>query len=285
MSARVTSPGVGIVLTTCNSADHIGATLKSIEDQTLLPAQVFVVDDHSTDTTVPRLREWGHRLENHGVKVTVQRSTTTDTDPAKRIGRNFTQGLRALAKLDFVALGDHDDVWFRERLEEQVASMTRDPVAVMLASNGVLEGSNGTLFESFGVPSSLESADPREVIRFIIRYSVATGGASMVRPGPLLGSGVLTPPGNWLHDRWWSLVAAAQAGLRVSPHPVLSYRVGQGQLVGLRRGRQASHGLTRWRSARSQDLARLRALHQLRRIAHPDVQAELRWDRLLRSAL
>ena len=285
MSSRVTSQGVGIVLTTYNSSQHISATLKSIEDQTLLPAQVVVVDDHSTDTTVPRLRAWAHRLESHEVKVTVQRSTATDTDPAKRIGRNFTQGLRALAEVDFVALGDHDDVWFPQRLEEQVSSMAADPAAVMLASNGVLEGPNETLFESFDVPSSLESADPREVIRFTIRNSVATGGASMVRPGPLLRSGVLTPPGNWLHDRWWSLVAAAQAGLRISPRPVLSYRVGQGQVVGLQRGRQVSRGLTRWRSAGSQDFARLRALHQLRNIAHPDVQAELRWDRLLRSAL
>ena len=285
MSPRVVSPGVGVVLTTHNSSDHIDATLASIADQTLLPTQVLVVDDHSTDGTVPLVLSWARRLQAQGVELSVQGSTANDDNPEKRIGRNFTQGLRALADLDLVALGDHDDVWFPQRVEEQVSLMTADPGAVMLASNGVIEGLDSTLFEAFDVPSSLEVDSPREVLRFTIRHSVATGGASMVRPGSLLRSGVLAPPGDWLHDRWWSLVAATQAGLRVSFNPVLNYRVGPDQAVGLSRGRQTSRGISRWRSAHIHDLARVRALHRLKAIANPDVQRELRWDRLLRSVL
>ena len=58
----------------------------------------------------------------------------------------------------------------------------------------------------------------------------------------------MIPPG-WLHDRWWSLVAAAREGLLVDDTIVLDYRVSSAQEVGLDTGHQGQAVLGRMMGA------------------------------------
>ena len=116
----------------------------------------------------------------------------------------------------------------------------------------------------FEVPKDLNDRPCEQIARHVIRNSVATGSASMIRRD-LLRQPQGIPPQGWLHDRWWSLVAASHCGLRVDQEPVIDYRVSLDQQIGLDRGRQATTGPSRLTTGRLSDLARLRdvmALHQ-----------------------
>ena len=280
----MTAPRIGVVLVTHNSSRWISATLESIRVQTVQPTRVLVVDDRSVDGTQRILDEWSATIRDADIAIRLVQATSTDSHPWTRIAHNFTQGVRAMQDLDLVALGDHDDEWMPNRLEGQSRLMC-DGDSIILASNGVIDGTTRTLFEAFEIPPDFGDWDARRKLRHILRRSVATGGTTMLRPGVLSSSPNFVPPRGWLHDRWWSIVAAAHEGLQVSDEPVIRYRIMEDQSVGLNRGRQAIQGLQRLGSLTGSDVNRLTALHSLRSEAAPELRMEFTWGRLLKTML
>ena len=96
--------GISVVIPTYNRATLINETLAAVFAQTLLPDEIIVVDDGSTDATRSVLAGYGSRIRpihntNHGELVT----------------RNT--GLRA-ATSRLVAFCDSDDLWLPEFLAE-----------------------------------------------------------------------------------------------------------------------------------------------------------------------
>lgn len=273
---------IGVVLVTHNSSRWISSTLESIAGQTVQPTKVLIVDDHSVDDTIRIVNHWTEALDRSRIVVQVVTSTDSNADTRTRIARNFAQGVLAIQDLDLVALGDHDDVWLPERLELQ-SGLMRDEGATFLASNGVIENSSDTLFRAFDIPADFSKWNGASKLRHVIRHSVATGGASMLRLGALTRSPNFIPPLGWLHDRWWSIVAAAHGGLQVSDKPVIRYHLSPHQSVGLNRGRQEIRGVARLRSVNSSDVCRLVAVHSLKGEAAPELRKELSWGRLLKT--
>ena len=227
-------PTVAAVLVTHNSARWIEQTLQSIRNQRHQPDAVIVIDDNSTDDT--------RRIINETIpSAQVYRATSRVDDTTTRIAQNFQQGLRAASDFDIAVLGDHDDVWHPGRIGHQVNQLKFHENITMLASNGALINAKGepdgrTLRDVFPVPEDFNDKAPVDKLKTAIKFSIATGGASAVRPGAF--AGIPIPPG-WLHDRWWSLIATATEAMRLDDDIVIDYRVTETQEVGLSRGRQA----------------------------------------------
>ena len=229
---------VTALIVTRDSERWLPATLASIAGQTRPPDELVAVDDGSTDGTVALLDAAGAR---------VVLATTTSTDVITRIAENFVHGVRACANADAVVLGDHDDVWHANRIAHQVGVLEVWQDALMIASDGVLvdadgQPTGGTLRTAFPVPPGWDELTPAERMRVVLRSSVATGGASAIRPSAFPGLDV--PPG-WLHDRWWSLVATGRNGMLIDRDAVIDYRVQPGQQLGLESGAQESGGAAR----------------------------------------
>jgi hypothetical protein len=122
-------------------------------------------------------------------------------------------------------------------------------------------------------------------MRYTVRHSIATGGASALRPAEFAD---LTIPAGWLHDRWWSLVATARRSMLIDTELVIDYRVIDTQEVGLGRGRQDDSRLKRLTSAVTagpEVMGKLRDLHsRLRPLATDKAIIEsLSWARLLKA--
>ena len=266
---------IGVALVTHDSEGVLVQTLESIEQQSMPVTHIRVVDDASTDSTIDILTRWCHDMRSRGVDATFVAATSTDSNTITRTAQNFTQAVRALEGCDLVALADHDDIWLPDRIQTQATLMDRHSDTLMLASNGSISGEPGpqTLFEAFDVPIDLTERMCVDVARFVIRQSVATGSASMVRPGLLTALPNFTPPEGWLHDRWWSILAASRCGLRIDETPVIDYRVTSTQQVGLDRRRQSSHGFSRVAASRRSDFAKFRDLMSVRSHASPDARA------------
>ncbi len=275
---------VAAVLVTHDSERWIERTLASVMDQARRADAVVVVDDASADGT----RELIGRV--FGDRVRVVPSTATAANRTDRIAHNFRQGLRECVDFDVAVLGDHDDLWHHHRIGHQAGILeTRSDVA-MLASDGRLvdeagDPRGGTLRDAFPVPAGFRNADAADRLRVVLRHSVATGGASAVRPSAFAGIAI---PQGWLHDRWWSLVAAVREQLLVDDEPVIDYRVSPGQEVGLDRGHQARSTASRLivglREAGG-TVGRLGALRSLTAYATPQTRPELSGLRLLRNLL
>jgi glycosyltransferase involved in cell wall biosynthesis len=214
------------VLVTHDAAAWLPAVLASVEEQSRPLDRLVVVDDGSRDGTRDLLAESG---------VAWLPAATSRTDPVSRIAANVLQGVLAAGDVDIVVLGDHDDLWRPDRVAHQVSVLTAHPDALMVASDGALVidglGPDGrTLRDVFRLPPGWAEMTDAERMRSTLRFVVATGGASAVRPRAFPS---LAVPHGWLHDRWWSLVAAARAGLVLDDAVVIDYRVQPGQQVGL----------------------------------------------------
>ena len=226
-------PTVAALLVTHQSERWIRDVIASIQGQTLAPDALFCVDDHSTDSTVGLLNESGFEIFQ---------STSSGTDATTRIAQNFLQGVRAARRYDVVVLGDHDDYWLPDRVEHQVRVLQDQPDAWMVASDGRVMGSNEMLRATFPIPDDWENMSRLARFRYAMRHSIATGGASAVRPSMLLdpSNGATPVPSGWLHDRWWSLAAVADDAIVLDRYPVIEYRVQSEQQVGLDTGRQGT---------------------------------------------
>lgn len=285
---------VAAVIVTHNAARWLPALLDSIATQTHPVDRVIVIDDHSVDETDPIARAFGAEIVP---------AKTSATGGLARTGQNFEQGalIARREQYEFVVLSDHDDIWHSHRVAHQLELMRTHPQAAMLASDGILVDERGdriiddshgpqsqaprTLRSAFPVPATWKTADPATRFRIALRNSIATGGASMIRPMRL--DGAIDVPDGWLHDRWWSLAATAMEAIVIDDTAVIDYRVRAGQQLGLDRGAQAKGVLGRMATgiAKAPDVMRriddLRS--GLRPVATEAVRPELTWPRLLRS--
>lgn len=275
------TPQVGVVLVTHDSASWLAHTWDSIIVQDHPITRIVVVDDHSTDDTRTMIGKFCRDPRLGDARVDFVVSTSTAASVTTRIAQNFAQGVLELRTFEAVVLSDHDDVWLPDRVSRHLQSW--DAGALMVAGNGSIMSSDETLFDAFQVPSDIDSWDSRSRVRWVIRRSVATGGASMVNARALCEQPGFLPPAGWLHDRWWSILAASRAGLRVDCHPVIDYRVSEHQQVGLDRGRQERRGFSRVAAVSFGDVGRVRALSSLRSIATGDLADEFTLPRLLRT--
>jgi len=224
-----------VVVVTRDSTRYLPETLMSIAAQDSPADLLIAIDDHSTDSTRELLARAGFAVEL---------ATSPATDIPTRIAHNFLQGLRRAqsAGADIVILGDHDDIWHPSRISHQVGILERNPAAAMVASNGYLIDEHGvaiagTLRDTFPVPADFSSWSGRKQWAYAMRHSLATGGASALRPAMLSDWSI--PPG-WLHDRWWSLSALKAGALVIDDAVVIDYRISDQQQVGLDTGHQHS---------------------------------------------
>jgi len=251
---------VAVVLVTHNSQRFLEQTLASIDQQTRPADFRIAVDDYSSDSSAELLQKRG---------FSVTRATSSQVDVNTRIAQNFLQGIRiaVAAGADIVVLGDHDDVWHIDRIEHQREMLMGRSTASMVASDGYLIDEHGaavpgTIRQSFPVPGNFSTWAPRKQWAYALRHSLATGGASAIRPSALEDWSI---PAGWLHDRWWSLAALRHQALIIDERAVIDYRLTEGQEIGLdTAGQEAPH---RWyarqlsnalrTSQRAADLTRL----------------------------
>lgn len=106
---------VSTVIPAFNSGATIARALDSVIAQSLSPAEVLVVDDHSTDATRDIVAQYAPK----GVKLIALPS---------RLGAGGARnaGVEA-ASCDLIAFLDSDDEWAPTKLEKQVGLITSDP--------------------------------------------------------------------------------------------------------------------------------------------------------------
>lgn len=273
---------VAAVIVTSNSARWLEPTLTSILEQEQQADEIVIIDDRSADDTLSIIERVA------GSRVRVLPAATTSTDLSTRIAANFRQGLQEVRHCDVAILGDHDDIWHPDRVAHQAQALQVWSDVTMLASDGRLIDMfgnvvPGSLRTAFPVPRDFNDLSPSQQMGAVIRRSVATGGASAVRPATFADVAI---PAGWLHDRWWSLVATAREQMRLDDSAVIDYRISPGQEVGLDRGHQARSPLDRLRTGVGQlgtTTSRIRDLHALAATATSQTAPELRGARLLRN--
>ena len=97
---------VSVALCTYNGAEYLREQIESIFAQTVVPDEIIVTDDRSTDATAAILEEYA--------KTTSLRYVINDT----QLGfvKNFEKAI-SLCSGEYIVLADQDDVWLPEKIE------------------------------------------------------------------------------------------------------------------------------------------------------------------------
>jgi len=117
---------VSVITPTYNRGELFKETIQSVLNQTYHNFEYIIIDDGSTDNT----KEIVQSFQDKRIKYINQQHVGT---PAS--GRN--NGIR-IAKGEYIAFLDSDDVWFPQKLEIQLNEFQKNAEILILATNGII---------------------------------------------------------------------------------------------------------------------------------------------------
>lgn len=219
---------ISIALCTWNSERFLSQQLESILAQSRLPDEMVVCDDGSRDRTPAILQEFARRA-SFPVRIFENQTTLGVT-------RNFEKAMSE-CRGSLIALCDHDDVWYPQKLEILELEMLRRSNIHVLWSNADLIDDEGnrlgrTLWPAVGFGRREQQQFLREGALSVLPFgNVVTGAALMLRSSFLPEVTPISPL--WVHDGWMAFIAAVQDGLAFLDRCLMSYRVHARQQAGI----------------------------------------------------
>ncbi len=209
-------PLISIVMATFNGEQFVAEQLDSIFDQTYPNIEIIVVDDCSTDDTQKILEQY--RLRHSQMKVIIN-------DINIGYIKNFEKGM-LLAKGDFIAPSDQDDIWLPGKLMRLMAQIKETPVIY----------SDSTLIDEHGKDLDQKLSDIKRLITFSTPLNYAIGNSA---PGHamLIHRKVIeqaTPfPSTIPHDYWIGFVGTFSGSVKFIDESLILYRQHESNVFGV----------------------------------------------------
>ena len=223
------NPHVSVVMCTYNGERFLEEQLSSIASQTLLPIELIVCDDRSTDNTISLLKRFA---KSAPFPVRIQCND-------ERLGstRNFQQCM-GLANGELLALSDQDDLWKPDKLEKLAKVFEDDGISGVFTDASLIDDGGHLLTNSLWSRGHLSPEQQREFIKdpmgLLLKQDVATGATMMFRRR--VRDLYEEIPQEWVHDGWltWmmTLHAARVGRMKLLTDRETLYRVHQAQQTG-----------------------------------------------------
>ncbi len=131
-----TSYKTSVIIGTFNGEKYIGEQLDSILNQTILPNEIVICDDDSTDRTIEVVKEI---LTDSGIRYVLKKNKN-------RLGilENYEK-CNALCSGDIVFVCDQDNVWSHHYIESFLRKFEQNPQADYIYCNGYVTDENGKI--------------------------------------------------------------------------------------------------------------------------------------------
>lgn len=121
-------PLVSVIMPVYNAAAFVAEAIESILVQTYKNFELIIIDDASTDQTWKIIRHYKKRHKDKIKAMRLRTNLSRGGDAAGNVGMT-------LAKGDFIARMDADDIAFPYRLERQVRYLQTHPECAVLGSS------------------------------------------------------------------------------------------------------------------------------------------------------
>lgn len=222
-----------IALCTYNGAAFLREQLASFDSQTVLPDELVVCDDQSSDGTL-------RILEEHA--ATAPYKVNIHVNPVNLgSNQNFARAI-GLCQGEIIFLSDQDDVWRSDKIARMIAELDRHPTAGFAFTNAALVSSelapmSARLWECVGFDATAKGdAETIDLFSRLARQYLVTGATMAFRRKYV--SSILPLPGGWVHDGWIAAIVAAFADAVAIDQDLIQYRQhAQQQLGAPRRAR------------------------------------------------
>lgn len=205
---RVRATGVATVVVPCrNAAAFLPDLLDSLQNQTMPPYEILVIDDGSTDSSAAVAEAWA---QAHRLPVRVVRQ------PPLGVAAALNRGV-AEASTDLVARADADDVVHPRWLELLACALQRDPAA----------GYAYPAMRMFGQATGRYYSRPFDAASLVFEGNFVCCGALMRREAYHLGGGTSELPAWEDWDLWLKFLTAGYHGTYVDEELYLWRRHGR----------------------------------------------------------
>jgi len=156
------APTVSVLMTCYDTARYVGEAVESVLGQTFGDFELIIVNDGSTDGSLEILRSYAKR--DNRIRIL--------TGPNVGIVASAIKGM-AVARGEFVARLDSDDVALPTRLEKQVAYFREHPECVALGSRVLIVDPDGETLCEWGTLATHEEID---------HAHMNAGGPALIHP-------------------------------------------------------------------------------------------------------
>jgi len=212
---------VSIVLATCNGENFLENQLNSILAQSVLPTELIISDDASTDGTLSIVDEFA-RIATFPIVLLRNEA---------RMGYSLNFSNAALkACSDIIIFCDQDDVWLPNKIEETLASFRNDPDALLTIHNiTVVDGHLNLKIENYF----------RYLRRDLRDWTFVKGCATSIRKELSNAAFPLPPRMGWTHDTRIHALAWAAKKHRKTESILIKHRIHENNASGyipLKRG-------------------------------------------------
>lgn len=244
---------ISVALCTYNGERYLPEQLASIADQTLLPNEVVIVDDGSSDGSVALVSRWARSVP-FLVHIHQNISNLGST-------KSFEKAM-SLCTSDILVLSDQDDAWRTDRLAQTVSWFVAKPEmdAVFCNADLIDEYSKPTgqyIWDmvQFG-PEKQQKWQQGLGYELLFSGYIVTGATMAIRRAVLP---ILMPfPTHvqyLIHDAWISLVLALKGTIGFIDEPLIRYRQHSSQQVGFKASRAKVTLKDRLRRSRAERMA------------------------------
>lgn len=213
----MSTPAVTVLVPARNAERWIKESLSSIVGQSYPDIEILLVDDGSTDRTVPWAREVA------GPNLRVLRGTESGVADALAMGLRETS-------TEIVLRHDADDLAEPNRIRSQVDYLLRHPDCVLVGSDATVVDSKGTPTGRISQPSGHAAIALRLcVMSAFVHPSVAFRRSAVLEVGNYSSPDARPYPEDF--DLWSRLIqVGAVANI---PEPLVNYRVSSTSLTGM----------------------------------------------------
>jgi glycosyltransferase involved in cell wall biosynthesis len=220
---------ISVALCTYNGEQYLKDQLDSYLLQTVLPDEVVICDDCSTDDTLAILDKF-KQLAPFNVRVTSNQKQIGST-------KNFEQAI-SKCNGDLIFLSDQDDWWDPQKIETLLTSFSGGVGNAGVFSDAEivdehLQPLNNNLWNTIGFSSRQQNNfSGTNAVKTLIKQNVVTGATLAF--DAQYKEYLLPIPDIWLHDAWIALLLACRTNLHCIRAPLVKYRQHGHQQIGIR---------------------------------------------------
>ncbi|MBQ9661770.1 MAG: glycosyltransferase [Oscillospiraceae bacterium] len=221
---------ISVVMTTYNGEQYVGEQIQSIFRQTLLPDELIVVDDGSTDNTVNVISEL--------VKCAPPSINVSVTVNCNNIGyiRNFYVAI-SKAKGDFIFLSDQDDIWEENKIETMIDVMTQEK-CMLLCSNFHIIDKNGSIVTNrnkYNINSFVEKAKTnyKTISLHRLIYGNVAQGCTYCFNKEIQNKYIELNCNYIIHDKQLMFIAATMGNVGFLNRKLIRYRIHDMNSIGI----------------------------------------------------
>lgn len=214
--SQQTHPPVSVVMATYNGAKYLSKQIQSLLQQTILPTEIIICDDASTDDTIAIIKQFSsYPLIKYFIN-------------SSRLGvvGNFKKAVSLATPGHYIALCDQDDLWLPEKIEKSIIALSAiddGHIPAMVYSDLILVSSHEEVLNpSFGNELGLNKY--KHCLQTLLFGNFVLGCTVMMNRQMRELFADIPENKSFNHDAWITLIACSFGKISRLNQPYIKYR-------------------------------------------------------------